>query len=246
MEIVRPFIITTRPDKKYTSVSGDCFEVVNIPVTEVHISSRVEEVKEELIQFNPDVIVLTSFTGSKILMSLGISGNFKFICIGEKTALPLIDSGLDVQIPEEKNSYGLADYIERCVNKSDKIALCRSEQHDNYIDTFLTKNGYVFKNFTLYSLTAIPFDSIINYIEMRNCMGILFTSSLEAKVVNEFLLKKHKSDVLNHKKVFSIGKMTSNTLKKYKIKTETMESESNFEELLKEITKKYCSSGEWI
>ena len=246
MEIDRPFIIATRPEQKYKTVSGACFDVVNIPVTEVHISNRIKEVKEELFQFNPDLIVLTSSTGSKILMSLGISGNFKFICIGEKTASPLIDSGLDVNIPQEKNSYGLADYIGRYVNKENRIALCRSEQHDNYIDAFLTKNGYVFKNFTLYSLAAIPFDNIINYIERKNCVGILFTSSLEAKVVIEFLLNKHKIDVLNHKKVFSIGKMTSNTLKKYRIKAETMASESNFEELLMEITKKYCHSGEWI
>ena len=76
MEIDRPFIIATRPEQKYKTVSGACFDVVNIPVTEVHISSRIKEVKEELFQFNPDLIVLTSSTGSKILMSLGISVKF--------------------------------------------------------------------------------------------------------------------------------------------------------------------------
>ena len=246
MEIERSFIITTRPKQKYRNISGSCFDVVNIPVTEVHISGKIKEIKKELNQFNPSVIILTSSTGSAILMNLGISGNFRFICIGDKTAMPLMDAGINAEIPEEKNSHGLADYIEKHVNREDRIALCRSEQHEYYIDRFLANNGYVFKDFPLYSLKAIPSDGILNHIERKHCMGILFTSSLEAQVVIEFLSEKQKLDVLNNKKVFSIGKTTSNTLIKYRIKTEAVKSESDFEALIKEISEKYCNSGEWI
>lgn len=246
MEIEHPFIITTRPEEKYQPLSGSCFEVVNIPVTEVHISNRIKDIKNGLIQFNPHIIVLTSSTGSDIFMNLGLNGNYRFICIGEKTALPLRNYGLKAEVPEEMNSYGLVDYIKNHVSGNERIALCRSKQHDNYLDEYLDDTGYVFKDFPLYSLKKIPCDSILSYIERKNYMGIVFTSSLETKIIVNFLSEKGKLDLLNNKSVFSIGKMTSKMLKKYGIQTESMNSESNFEAIIKEISDKYCNSGEWI
>ena len=69
MEIEHPFLITTRPAWKYNPVSGSCFEIVNIAVTEVLISDRIEGIKDGLIQFNPDIIVLTSSTGSGLFLN---------------------------------------------------------------------------------------------------------------------------------------------------------------------------------
>lgn len=246
MELDRPFIITTRPEEKYRSLSGYCFEIVNIPVTKVQISSNIKDIKDRLTRFNPNIIVLTSSTGSDIFLKLGLNRSLRFICIGEKTALPLQNSGFKTEVPIEMNSYGLGKYIKSYVPEDQKIALCRSNQHDNYLDKYLGEAGYVFKDFPLYSLKKIPCDSILSYIEIENFMGIIFTSSLETKIVVNFLAEKGKLDMLHNKNIFSIGKMTSNMLMKYGINTQSLVSESNFEAIVKEISDKYCNSGEWI
>lgn len=241
------YIVTTRPTSKFGAVGKKfCFSVLNMPLTEVE-TRDLAQIKDEILEFGPDVIVITSEVASKRLLETDLLDNAEYlICIGDKSAEPLKKAGLSVIVPDKKNSKGIVDTIASMDLESMKIALCRSSVHNMIIDNYLNEHNYNFKSIDIYNIRAVESGSIIAKIEDTRCVGVLVTSSMEATLLVELARKDEKTELLTTKIVFSIGEPTSDRLRELGIKTEALKAQSSVDEILREIAEKHCYSGEWI
>lgn len=243
----KKYIVTTRPASKFKPVEGEfCFSIVNIPLTEVKLRD-LPEVKDEILEFNPDIIITTSELSSERLVKIDFSGKLDFfIAIGDKSAAPLKGTGIQTLIPEEKTSSGIVELLSSMDLASRRIALCRSSVHSMIIDRYLAQSGIEFRSIDIYDIHKTGQEDIISQIEDPACVGVLVTSSMEAKLLVELANTAGKPALLDRKSVFSIGKPTTNTLTELGISVELLKTQSSIEQILLEIKEKHCHSGEWI
>ncbi len=231
------YLLTTRPEIKFNKIHTENINIINFPLTKIVDIKLDEKCINEIKNNNYDIIILTSSYGAEIFF------NNYYRYIKEATFIPIGDKTLDVirkytdnyLIPDEKDSYGIINIIKNYKNK--KIALFRSKKSNNILNNYLKSNNYTFYEYYIYDIENIYDTKIINLLNSSNCIGILFTSSLEADIFFN-ILKNNKI----HKNIFAIGKITEETVIRHGYNT-TFTGNSNFEETVKEIDK---NSGEWI
>ncbi len=226
---ISKFLITTRPEDKYEAIPLKNIKIINIPLTGIKRNKMDEKEKNLLIQDNPDIVVLTSSYGAKIFFEYYFKF-FKsepvFIAIGESTADIITKYCHDPVVPGEKNSYGVIDLLKNY--KKNKIALFRSNRSNEIIRNFLETHGYNYHEYFIYSIEAIYNNRIKEYITSENCMGILFTSSMEVDVFFTITGEINKP-------VYAIGKITGETLGKYNYNPIIFNNNSNFKNIVKKI-----------
>jgi uroporphyrinogen-III synthase len=243
----RNFLITTRPaEKNRQTANAACFDIKNIPLTRIERKADLGQLKGQIEKYSPNFIVLTSSIGSEIFMKAGIVGSFKIMCIGKKTADPLLHSGHDVLIAGERNSTGLIELISRHSRKESRIALCRSKQHNTMLDGYLASEGYNYKCFDLYEIKELHPNDLGKYLSEEKCRGMIITSSYEAVSLAHLLGKGMLSMDFKKKNIFCIGKPTYETALEYGFKSEPLKNEGDVDAIVEEISRKHCNSGEWI
>ncbi len=226
---ISKFLITTRPEDKYEPVSLKNIKIVNIPLTRIKKIKVGENERNLLLHDTPDVVILTSSYGAKVFFEYYFK-LFKyepvFIAIGESTANIIKKYHHDSTVPVEKNSYGVISLLKNY--KKNKIGLFRSDKSNEIIRNFLEKNRYNYREYFIYSIEAIYSNNIKEYIDSENCIGILFTSSMEVDVffkITEFI----------DKTVYAIGKITRETLSKYNCNPVLFNDDSNFKNIVEII-----------
>ncbi|SMD31595.1 uroporphyrinogen-III synthase [Picrophilus oshimae] len=215
------FIVTIRPAEKYNEIKGSCFDVINIPVT------RIVDLEPPVIDYKPDVIVLTSEHGADLFFKYY---NLKgiFMAIGRKTGDEIKRHGINPLIPKDESSYGLINLLDKYKDK--RIAMFRSMKSNNIIRDYLIKNHFDFKEYFLYDIVPVNSD-ICNYINDDKCMGVVITSSMEAEII--------VSMCHGIKNAFAIGRVTEEKLRSMNINV-IKTGKSDFIDLIKEIDKMYC------
>lgn len=249
----RPFIVATRPEVKFegTVVKSLCFDIINVPLTEVQIKEDIETTVRELEKFDPDCIVLTSSVGSEIAVRYTTPGFLRQIreiyCIGSKTAEPLIRMGLTVIIPEAKDSTGLSECIMENSTKTGKLAIFRSNRGSPELYESLSGRIDDVREYISYDLKRVPDSELLPLLNRASCKGIVVTSSLEAEALHDAIAGSTFSDPENRIKIFAIGSPTARRLKSFGYRIQDPIGNSDFSALIREIEKKFCdNSGEWI
>ena len=241
------YLLTTRPAVKVSpSIRGPCFTVLNTPLTEI-VDIDTSSVRESLERFRPNVFVITSEIASeKILEMYQFTRDSSIICIGDRSAEPLRVAGLHPAVPHQMNSAGIVELLTTMQHKGMRVALCRSSEHSKVIDSYLEDEEIDFISIDLYGIRKIKNPIIIERMKDQNCIGILVTSSLEARSLVDLLEENASEDLLAQRLVFCMGTPTRDTLTELGVKTEPLDSESSIKSIVQEIAEKHCNSGEWI
>ncbi len=239
MDISR-YIITTRPEIKFRYIKTKCIDLVNIPLTSIKARDFNKKIEEDLINTVPGTIVLTSSFGALEFFKnyYKFTKNSDFVAIGKKTAGIIRKYTGNVQIPTGKDSYGILDLLSR--HGKTPIALFRSNESNNIIRDSLSQKGIAFREYHIYDVIQLENTGLKNSFLSRRCTGILITSSMEARIFGENI-----GNYTGNKKIYSIGKITANTLESMGYKV-YLTGNSDFEYMIEKIDKENCSSGEWI
>jgi|YelNatPaOPRAMG01_1025707.scaffolds.fasta_scaffold00149_57 uroporphyrinogen-III synthase len=243
----RNFLITTRPaEKNRQTLNAACFDIKNVPLTRIDRNVDINALRNQLENYSPDFVVLTSRIGSEIFLDAGVHGSFTIMCIGKKTAEPFLHSGYKVLVAREQNSSGLIELVSFHARKESRIALCRSRQHDTILDEYLASKGHNFRCFDLYAIEELHPPFLRNYLASQECRGIILTSSMEAVSLAHLLGEYMLSTEFRKNKVFCIGKPSYETARKQGFECEILKNESDVDAIIDEISKRHCNSGEWI
>ena len=245
----RIFLITTRPREKFQELPrGElALEIVNCPLTSMEEIKPDQETVSKIREFNPDVVVLTSEYGADIFFKqfLGSidTGNVRFLAIGNSTARKIEEHGFKPEVPEAMDSMGIAGLIGRTVSEEKHIALFRSDSPNRSLDTFLESRDYNFIDIALYRISEVESPAMIEYIMDEKCYGVLLTSSKEARIFSKLVEKAGiRENLLKKVKLFPIGNTTSRTMEEIGLTPSEPRGKSDFEGLLKNISKKYADS----
>ncbi len=243
----RLFIISTRPEEKFArSVHGSCFDILNIPVTKI-IRRPYGEIESEVFPWRYDGIVLTSSAGSSIFLEMAERHALDFhgpaYCIGDKTAEPLRKVGMEVIVPERRETDGLLEIIMEHRKIGSMLLLFRSGKGNPALKSGLERNGFSVNEVVCYNVEPLDNPEMKKQLERRENKGIIFTSSME---VTSFF-KFNSPESVQGKKVFAIGNPTKKTLADHGIMVGEPTGRSDFNQLVSDIGKKFCTdSGEWI
>lgn len=240
---MRRFIITTRPEEKVTGeTESRCFDIVNIPVTELRINSTFEPVIVD--RFRPTAAIFTSSFGAEIILNSGSLNTYegvRIIAIGKKTASTLRTVFPDVLVPEDESSEGVISMLEHILEPGERVVLFVSSRTNGFIGKYLQERGIEILTEELYYSESLPGERLRNAAGEPDCFGIIATSSFEATVIfTEILDPGEKQKFLLSKKVFAIGKTTSKTLDELGIPVSEPVGRSNLRKLIEEIDLKYC------
>jgi uroporphyrinogen-III synthase len=238
--VISKYIITTRPEIKFRPVETECISLMNIPLTDIQACQFNKNIAEELIKYRPELIVLTSSFGASEFFKkyYNYINNPDFIAIGEKTAEIIRKYAENVEVSISGDSYGVINILSKHKNK--EIALFRSNESNNIITDYLHSNAIKFHEYHIYKIIKLDGTKLMDNFFSNRCAGILITSSMEARIFHE-MVNKH----INDKKIYSIGEITTETLESFGYKV-LLTGKSDFENMVHEIDKMNCSSGEWI
>ena len=228
------YIITTRPEGKFKPMATECISIKNVPLTKIIKTGRQEEIIQDIIKNKPNAVVLTS--------SIGASEFFKYyykytedpdiIAIGNNTADEIKKYRANVSVPTIRNSYGVIALLKKYRNST--IALFRSSESNNIINDWLEKNNINFREYHIYSVVKIESSEIKDLFLDTNCIGILLTSSMEARIFHDIL-----GDIEITKNIYAIGNVTDETLRSYGYNV-SFTGNSDFESIVKYIDSKNC------
>ncbi len=234
------YIITTRPEIKFKTLKTKCIDLVNIPLTAIKARDYNEKIGEEIVNAMPDVIVLTSSFGASEFFKnyYKFTKNPDFVAIGDKTAMVIKKYTGNVQVPTCKDSYGVLNLLSKYENPV--IALFRSNESNNIIINSLSQRNIKFYEYHIYDVIELKNTGLKSAFLSDRCMGILITSSMEARIFGETI-----GCYTGNKKIYSIGKITTYTLRSMKYKV-SITGTSDFETMIEKIDTENCSSGEWI
>lgn len=242
------FIITTRPAEKVRKAAHtETFEIINCPLTSMNEVRPTPEALALLREFQPKVIVLTSEYGAEIFFKdyshlLNLKDS-RFIAIGPSTARIIEKYGYEPQIPEKKDSYGIAELIGKTAEKDERVGLFRSNKPNRFLDNFLTNEGFEFIDFILYEIKEEKSAGILEFLKSEKCFGVILTSSLEAEIFRKIVQIAGILDYVNNRiKVFPIGKRTLETMDKLGIKPSEPFGDSDLDDLIGEISKQYSEN----
>lgn len=244
----RPFILSVRPESKFEDVPSDlCFDVINTPLTEIIVSKDLDEVIADLIDFNPDSIVLTSSIGSKILLEKTgreFLEKARFIfCIGSHTESVVKGKNTIVPNVGKRNVSGLLELILNRKDKTGKLAVFRSSEGNPFLMKGLLNSGLCAREFISYGVSEKGPEGFSEHIENEKFRGIVLTSPMEARIFSKIVASGPELKG----EIFAIGEPTRNALETSGLHVSEPYGDSDFSDLMKKISEKYCkSSGEWI
>ncbi len=232
-KIVAKYLITTRPAAKFFNKNTKCINILNIPLTETVAEEENDKIISYLKEDKPDIIVLTSSVGASLFFKYYYKFDpaALFIAIGKYTAKKVLEYTNNVVSPDEADSYGVIEILKKFKNQS--IALFRSNEANDIITSFLKDKNFVFKEFTIYTIKKIYNKDLRPAIFNERCIGILITSSMEALIFNELAGK------VDNIKIYSIGSVTTDTLKKLGYEV-FMTGNSDFNGMLEKIDMENC------
>jgi uroporphyrinogen-III synthase len=236
-------IITTRPEEKAElSYSSDCFELVNIPVTKLVVNHEIDT--KSILNFKPTLGVFTSTKGVEIFLSV-FKGRYlqemRVVAIGHKTAGILSSQYSNVQVPAEKTSRGVNKLLDQIIGKEDRIALFTSAKSNGIILEHIQSRGWRHMEIKLYDAVVLDTDPIFIEASKEDCLGIVITSSMEARAIfGKDNLKDRDKKIVAGTHIFAIGATTEETLKELGIPISKPIGKSNLKEMLKIIEETYC------
>lgn len=220
------FILSIRPEEKAEDIDGMCFDILNVPVT------RLEPIPvnyADLIGSGVDCIAFTSSYGVRLFFRDAPVKNFRYFGIGKSTCEEVRRYGYDCEYPERMDSEGLADMIiSHCSGR--RVALIRSASANEIVNEKLT--GHVdFLDIRNYRAVRTDAD-LMPYMTKEECMGIIVTSSMEARIAMPAIKATGKP-------VYSIGGVTTRTLEEAGIRP-AISGNSDFTDLVEKIKKYLC------
>lgn len=239
----RRFIISTRPAEKFGYLELDCcFDIRNVPLTEINEMEFRESDLEGIRAFDPDIVVFTSERGADIFFSRINKGldkkERKFYGVGPATCARVESEGYNCISPEKRNSRGLGELLVSREADS-RILLFRSGQANAVLDELLSSSGTRFMNVTAYYVVKLCNSNKEIFLE-DSCFGVVFTSSMEAESFAELMGAGIEPFRSSGKRVFSIGDFTTATLKKLSLTVSEPEGNSDFRTLMENICSQYC------
>lgn len=244
MKSLNRYLITTRPTQKTVTVGKQgCFEVLNIPVTELTPNDNFD--LSELDQFDPGIAIFTSSYGVDLFFD-HFHGKLQkgviVISIGESTSNSLKRWGIKSILPMEKTSQGVVDSLENILHKNAKIALFVSSKSNRIIQSYLEEKKIEHKVTVLYIANPVAGDEFRNNALKTDCFGIVVTSSFEARTIFDEIFNDDETALLLEKRrIFSIGNTTTKELERLKIPISPPNGESDLGKLLNDIQKMYCN-----
>lgn len=237
------YILTTRPTAKHSPAKRvRCLEVINVPVTslEPDVNFNLSDISD----FDPDVAVFTSSYGVDLFFDRfkgNLDSRVTFVSIGSETAKALKKRGKESLIPENKTSEGVVELLSGKQFDGSKIALFVSSKSNGIIQSYMDKNNVNYVVGVLYIAKNISDPSFIDKILEENCLGVVVTSSFEARAIFENIPDNdQKKRICSEKRIFAIGKTTERELVKLGVPVSHPAGKSNLTELLEQIGEKYC------
>ncbi|CAC11713.1 hypothetical protein [Thermoplasma acidophilum] len=220
------FVLSIRPEEKAQRTGGACFDILNVPVT------RLEPIPvdyTDLIRSGVDCVAFTSSYGVRLFFKNAPVKNFRYFGIGKSTCEEVRKYGYDCEYPEKMDSEGLADMIiSHCSGR--KVALIRSANANEIVNEKIM--GHVdFIDLRNYRAVNTNVD-LTPYMAKEECMGIIVTSSMEAKIAMPAIKATGKP-------VYSIGSVTTKTLEEAGIHP-AISGNSDFVDLVEKIKKYLC------
>ncbi|WP_337861066.1 uroporphyrinogen-III synthase [Ferroplasma sp.] len=229
--VTSKYIITTRPEIKFSPVRTECISIINIPLTELQEDGFNGNVAEEIAKYKPEIIVLTSSFGALLFFKYYYKyvNSPKFIAIGNQTAEIIKKYEGNAEVPTAKDSYGVTNLLSKHSNAT--IALFRSNETNNIIDDYLSSNGIKFHEYHIYKVMKLETSKLKDLFFSDQCTGILITSSMEARIFHDAIGLS-----IDGKKIYSIGEITAKTLIDLGYNV-FLTGKSDFENMIKEIDK---------
>lgn len=247
----KPFIVSLRPVRKYENKDFQaCFDIINVPLTEITEPQDIERRVSEIVALEPDSIVLTSSVSSEILLKYAkkdfLKGLKNIFCVGTATETPL--SSYRTVIPPEgrRNVNGLTDLILSKKAVIAKTAVFRSSEGDPRLVERIMKAGIDAVEFISYSISKKDPAALGKYLESDSFRGFIATSPMEAQILSEYLARYQKFQQLKYL-IFAIGEPTKKVIENSGFVVSKPFGDSDFDRLINEIRREFCSnSGEWI
>jgi uroporphyrinogen III methyltransferase/synthase len=227
-------IVATRAEDQaqslYSKLKSDGAEVIPFKVIKTEIESNIPDMKNTLInpktqRNNFDWLIFSSENGVRYFFkALNLQGydarllsNSKIAAIGTGTADALKKYYITVDfIPEKFTSeHFVKDFTEKFDLKSQNILRIKGDFENDIIADAMKNKGIALKSLVVYKLLADkPDPSIIDDLMKNGADAILFTSSSTVNHFFELFGNNTAKNLLTASKVFSIGPVTENTLKK--------------------------------
>lgn len=239
------YIVTTRPSAKALAGSPEsCFHVLNVPVTSLEPNDAFDA--SVITGFNPDIAVFTSTYGVDLFFGR-FNGDFSskvaFVAIGSETAKALSRWGKKATVPERRTSEGVVQLLSGTNYTGKSIVLFVSSKSNGIIQSYLEEHHTRHIVAVLYSAEVLPAADFAEKVLHSECLGIVVTSSFEARAIFEHALDKGQvAELCAEKKVFAIGKTTERELQALRIPVSVPVGKSDLEKLLEEISRKYCEN----
>ncbi len=227
-----PFVVTTRPREKNSSLSCDGLDVINYPVTEL---VRLPVDWDAIRNFRPEIMI---FTGEySVSIACPLVREFRgaeIISIGRATAMAITRCGAASTVPESMTSDGVVALIKEKGWGRKRFALFSSAKSNMIIRNFLDSGGYDYRFFPLYDAVARDLSGLPGLLSSPGCLGIVFTSSQEAELV---LRDNHIAGLLktNGLKAFAIGTVTARSMESLGFEVAEPRGNSDLGELICKI-----------
>lgn len=239
------FIVTTRPlGKEYGEITSNCFKILNLPVTKLSVNS--DFTPSELMEYEPDIAIFTSTFGAQLILEspeIILKPGTQIIAIGSKTSEILSNRYSEVIVPQEQTSKGVITVLRKSLRGKERVALFVSSRTNGLIDRYLSETGIDHLTIELYDAEILPGKDFVKHLTSENCFGLIVTSSFEARVIFNGLLKEEdKRTVLSRCHIFAVGKTTADALSKLGITVSHPVGNSDIGKLVAEIEKIFCSS----
>ncbi len=239
---VGKFLVTTRPAEKVAPLDSHlCVEVVNVPLTEISEVEFPQSEIDRIRKYDPEAVVFTSKRGAEIYFSeidphLN-RGKRAYYGVGPSTCSSVTANGHDCTMPAKRDSQGLGELVSgREAGK--RVLFFRSGQANRVLDEMLSAGNVQFINATAYNVVKIRKPETAPIMD-PDCFGVVFTSSMEVESFIDAIGGSLGQLVGSGMKFFSIGKYTTLSMGKHSIPLSEPEGNSDIEQLLKEICRKY-------
>lgn len=240
---VRKYLVSTRPLEKYTPLDIQCcFDLQNVPVTQIEERVFDENEVTRIRNFDPQVVAFTSERGAEIFFKsieplLSLS-EVEFYGIGPLTCSAVIKNGHGCSSPSRRHSEGLADLLVSGAGNK-RVLLFRSGQANKALDEILRDNSVSYLATKAYDVTKKPIQDKGIFLG-DDCFGVVFTSAIEVESFASGMNEELRDFLSSGKKMFSIGKYTTERLMRKGFTVSEPVGNSDFEVLVGRICSEYC------
>ncbi|MEO2067934.1 MAG: uroporphyrinogen-III synthase [Desulfurobacteriaceae bacterium] len=214
---MRVFISSSLSEELLKQLENKGFEVVAFPLIE---TKPIPFSKEEVIDFSPDFIIISSKNGVKHFFSVVPKEETKkatFIAVGSSTAEKLKRIGISPLIPQNFSGEGVVELLKELglkELKNKKFLIVRPKVARKVVSEFLESQGFRVKEIVVYE-TVID-ENVRDKLNMEIEKGFdlfAFTSPSNLKAFLELTGEKGK-EALNSSKLIPIGHVTQKAIEK--------------------------------